>query len=331
MLFSIIVTAYNTEKWLNRCVDSILGQNFGDFELILVDDGSTDRSGEICDSYAARDGRVRVIHQKNGGYSAALNAGLSVMRGEYVLFVDSDDWVEPNWLEEISAALIEKPVDVVIWGLNEIFSDKTKKRLFDDKVSLEQVKVKFLRDEWPCYVWNKCWKRELFNGVRFPSDVVFPVDCWTVCSLIVNATSVSFINKYLYNYSRGNPASDTNTMNSLKYYWFMRTLLRNAELARQAGVSGAEVPPGLPYAAYHALLAHRRDGLLTAEQEREVADVIRVVKNSVKRLDARSQYQIYHSLSRGEKTLRHYGAALTYFVKYLFRKAGYLPRGLCRG
>lgn len=90
---SVIVPVYNVEKYLSRCIDSIISQTFSDFELILVDDGSTDSSGKICDEYGKKDGRVKVIHKKNGGQSSARNAGIENSTGEYISFVDSDDWI----------------------------------------------------------------------------------------------------------------------------------------------------------------------------------------------------------------------------------------------
>ena len=94
--FSVIVPVYKVETYLPRCIESILNQTVTDFELILIDDGSPDCSGEICDAYAAKDSRIRVIHQKNGGVSKARNAGLDIAQGEYIVFVDSDDWVDAD-------------------------------------------------------------------------------------------------------------------------------------------------------------------------------------------------------------------------------------------
>ena len=104
MKISIIVPVYNTEKYLKRCVDSILSQNYADFELWLVDDGSTDGSGALCDSYQQKDSRVRVFHQKNAGVSAARNYGVDQAQGEWVCFVDSDDEVLPDYLSDMIKA-----------------------------------------------------------------------------------------------------------------------------------------------------------------------------------------------------------------------------------
>ena len=107
MLFSVIVPIYKIEKYLSRCIDSVLAQTFGDYELILVDDGSPDNSPKLCDKWAEKDKRVKVIHKPNGGVSSARNEGLKVAKGEYICFCDSDDEVLPNYCEDLLKALKE--------------------------------------------------------------------------------------------------------------------------------------------------------------------------------------------------------------------------------
>ena len=102
---SVIVPVYNAEKYLHRCIDSVLAQTYTDFELLLIDDGSKDQSGEICDEYAQKDARVRVFHQENGGVSSARNLGLDNAKGEWVTFVDSDDWAKPYYIEHLVASI----------------------------------------------------------------------------------------------------------------------------------------------------------------------------------------------------------------------------------
>ena len=112
-MISIIVPIYNREKYLSECIDSILVQSYSDFEVLLIDDGSTDRSGEICDEYAQKDARIRVFHKENGGVSSARNVGLDNATGEWIAFVDSDDWVGEKYLESFSGHL---DADLVIGG-----------------------------------------------------------------------------------------------------------------------------------------------------------------------------------------------------------------------
>ena len=117
-MISIIVPVYNTEKYLDRCIQSILSQTYTDFELLLINDGSTDSSGAICDKYAEQDSRVRVFHKENGGVSSARNVGLDNAKGEWVTFCDSDDWVENCWLDTFVDN--SENTDLVVQGFNNV-------------------------------------------------------------------------------------------------------------------------------------------------------------------------------------------------------------------
>ena len=118
---SVIVPVYNTEKYLNRCIDSILAQTFTDFELLLIDDGSTDCSGKICDEYAAKDSRVRVFHKENGGVSSARNMGLDNAQGEWITFVDSDDWVHEDFLKKRLALALNDNADIAYCDVEYVY------------------------------------------------------------------------------------------------------------------------------------------------------------------------------------------------------------------
>lgn len=127
MLFSVIVPVCMIEAYIRQCVDSILAQTCEDFELVLVDDGSPDNCGAVCDEYACADGRVRVIHKPNGGLVSARNTGLRAVRGEYVCYVDGDDWVAPNWLETIREKIEASPCrpDLIVFGARWVYPDHT--------------------------------------------------------------------------------------------------------------------------------------------------------------------------------------------------------------
>ena len=122
---SVIVPVYNVEKYIHRCVDSILSQTFRDFELILVDDGSPDNCGSICDDYAAKDSRVRVIHKENGGLSSARNAGMKIARGKYYLFCDSDDYVASDWCEQFLDQTVPEEDNYIFGGINTVRISET--------------------------------------------------------------------------------------------------------------------------------------------------------------------------------------------------------------
>ena len=143
-VISIIVAVYKAESCLRRCVDSLLAQTFQDYEILLVDDGSPDRSGEICDEYARKDNRVRVFHKENGGVASARQCGMNNARGEYVIHADPDDWVEPNMLEELYGKAKEENADVLICDTAGRLHNK--KYLMDELEKIKRVIDKELPD-----------------------------------------------------------------------------------------------------------------------------------------------------------------------------------------
>lgn len=173
-LISVIVPVYKVEEYLSRCIDSILAQTYTDFELILVDDGSTDRCGVICDRYAEDDSRVIVIHKENGGVSSARNVGLDIAGGQYIVFVDSDDWVDHKMLEKKMRLMGIYNADIVEVGYCRV-KEQTE---FTDDAEEEIVVLNGIRaaeslyftDTFYCnvMVWGKLYKAELFKNIRFP-------------------------------------------------------------------------------------------------------------------------------------------------------------------
>ena len=183
-MVSVIVPVYKVEAYLHACIDSILAQTFKDFELLLVDDGSPDRCGEICDEYARRDARVRVFHQSNAGVSAARNVGLEHARGEWVAFVDSDDTYFPNALD-FMMGLTNERIDfveagyVVYYESGEIFSAEREPICQSmDKVGLLELMYDNERFGYQGYVWNKVLRRSVIkrDGLRFAEDITFNED-----------------------------------------------------------------------------------------------------------------------------------------------------------
>ena len=181
---SVIVPVYKVEKYLDACVDSILNQTFTDFELILVDDGSPDNCGAICDKYAALDGRVRVIHQNNAGLSSARNAGVDAATGRYICFVDSDDLVAPDYCRELYGLLDGTEYDFSFCGVCR-FRDGSEPRPKMDNSPLTVTNTQYaamqLEHKTEFGVWNKLFRRELFNQIRFApgkvhEDVIFSAD-----------------------------------------------------------------------------------------------------------------------------------------------------------
>ena len=173
---SIIVPVYQVEKYIRQCVDSILGQTFTDFELILVDDGSTDRSGEICDEYAGMDGRVKVIHTENVRAAEARNKGMDQASGNYFMFIDSDDYIAPTMVECLHRSIVKDDADIV--SCNYLYSfENDREKDFSTNIGSEVLsgtEIFYNRKNDRNYgywtvVWNKLYKKETFGKVRFRS------------------------------------------------------------------------------------------------------------------------------------------------------------------
>ena len=200
---SVIVPVYNVEPYIHRCVDSILAQTFTDFELILVDDGSPDNCPAICDDYARKDNRVHVIHQENGGLSAARNAGIDWAfvnnDSAWISFVDSDDWVHPRFLEYLYRAVQEGDVDISVCEINraEFYQPFSEEKFHAEIMDWDQ----FYISGWVRGVvaWNKLYRKELFAKLRYPVDRINEDEFVTYLAL-EKAGKVSVIDAELYYY-----------------------------------------------------------------------------------------------------------------------------------
>ena len=180
---SVVVPVYNVEKRLSICVDSVLQQTFSDFELILIDDGSADRSGQICDAYAQADARVQVVHQANAGVSAARNQGLELAKGTYIMFVDSDDEIDSKFLECAYQDITEKKADLYVSGLvmeqfvNGEKVDETVYRANGAKSYSQKTLLEGMNVEYPqiciCGPCCKLYHKKLLQGVRFEPGMKF--------------------------------------------------------------------------------------------------------------------------------------------------------------
>ena len=203
VLVSIIVPVYNTKDYLVRCFDSLKAQTLDSIEFIIVDDGSTDGSGALCDEYALNYPWFRVIHQNNGGISSARNMGLSIATGKYVMFVDSDDWVTNDFCESAVSIAEAHHADVVAFRYNRVNGDEY--RVFgpsDDVLGVHtNLDALGLIDECEGYAWNKIYLRDkCFSNLTFPVGFCFE-DQGTIHRAIYKADLVCFSNKVLYNYA----------------------------------------------------------------------------------------------------------------------------------
>lgn len=208
---SIIVPAYKVENYLHKCIDSILAQTLSDFELILVNDGSPDNCGEICDEYAIKDSRVRVIHKENGGLATARNAGINIAKGEYIGFVDSDDWIEPNMYELLYGLCVENECEIANCSSIIYFKDRTVKNgshsliIHNRQEAMKAMLEGQLYDE---VVWTKLFKRSLFGETRFKEGAVYEDTDFTY-KLIHKSNKVGSIGAPMYHYiKRDNSTMD---------------------------------------------------------------------------------------------------------------------------
>ena len=200
-IISIIVPIYNSEAYLSRCILSVLQQNYPDFELILVDDGSTDLSGTITEIWKKRDSRIRTIHKENGGQSSARNAGLEQAEGEYITFVDSDDYVSSDYLSYLlslfdSNCQFTTCNHFVIRGEKKLANSSLSSRIMTRKDAFEEVLFHGCVDVAP---WGKLYNREMFEKIRFPEGRIFE-DTWLFGDILNQSKKVAFGSKCCYNY-----------------------------------------------------------------------------------------------------------------------------------
>lgn len=202
-LISVIVAIYNAENYLHRCLDSILAQTFTDFELILVNDGSTDCSGKICDEYALKDNRIKVIHKSNGGVASSRQMGVDNALGNYTIHADPDDWVEPTMLEELYKKAIEKDADMVIcdFYVQTCNTCITRTQRISEESS-EATLLALLSHKLHGSLWNKLIRLECYKkfNIRFVEGLNFCEDYLVCIKMLRNDIKVAYLNKAFYYY-----------------------------------------------------------------------------------------------------------------------------------
>ena len=208
-LISIIVPIYKVEKYLPRCIDSLINQTYQNLEIILVDDGSPDRSGEICDEYAKKDSRIVVVHKPNGGLSDARNKGLDVANGDYVMFVDSDDWIEKESCEILVNLAKEKKSDVVSFAMTDVYDNGKKipsKTPYGTKIISSEEAIKAIlynHSQFGIFnrACNKFYSKSLLLDTRFPVGKLTEDQGFTY-KILHKAKRICVCENHLYNYYR---------------------------------------------------------------------------------------------------------------------------------
>jgi glycosyltransferase involved in cell wall biosynthesis len=235
-LISIIVPVYKVQKYLEKCINSILAQSINNFELILIDDGSPDDCGIICDSYAAKDKRVKVIHKKNEGLSAARNTGLEIAEGKYIGFIDSDDWVDQKMYETLINLLIDNDADIAQCEFIRIFDEDEKVdnsennniQIFNNIESLKNIYNE--KSISTVVSWNKLYKKELFQYIRFPKGKIHE-DEFTTHKLLYTSRKLVYTDKIFY-YYRQTPNSIMNSKFNKKRLDILDAMEERLEFAK---------------------------------------------------------------------------------------------------
>ncbi len=230
-LISIIIPVYKTENYIRRCLDSLINQSYKNLEIILVDDGTPDKAGDICDEYAREDSRIKVIHQANAGQSVARNNAIKIANGDYYCFVDSDDYVSLNMIEKLYELAEKNQADISMADYktfdgeraDESISEKSQESVMDNIQMIKNIHT--VKDELYVVMWGKLFKRELFDKLKFPAGRICE-DLYILYHLYDRASKSVYSDQKLYYYYRGNVSSSTYSINQKFYddvFWVLET------------------------------------------------------------------------------------------------------------
>lgn len=243
LLVSIIIPIYKVEQYLQKCVDSVLRQTHHNLEVILVDDGSPDRCPEICDDYAKKDGRIKVIHKENGGLSDARNAGIGVATGEWISFIDSDDWVSPEFISSLLEAAVSNNADISVCAYKKVYEDGREVDVLAGESSKIMSGIEAMRDLFTykkygnVMTWNKLYKLSIFrdHNIEFPKGKIHE-DNFTTYKTYYYANKIAYTDTPLVNYRQRD--------DSIMGQSFDTKRLHSIEAAREAAdfVRSNEIP-----------------------------------------------------------------------------------------
>lgn len=223
---TVIVPVYGAEKYLSKCIDSILEQDFRDIEVLLIDDGSPDKCPLICDEYAKKDKRVRVIHQDNKGIALTRNIGVREAKSEYVSFIDSDDFILPGMFSTMIGAMEErKNLDITICDVNLFYNDDEKKLIrkyqkIDNELPLNEIKEKFLLDNYPNYLANKIYRRNVLVDFNIPEGTLME-DLYSQAEIMAKARGIYYISEGFYCYRQHKSTFEKQSKVKKKFGMFM--------------------------------------------------------------------------------------------------------------
>lgn len=282
---SVIIPVYNTEQYLEKCLLSVLQQTYTDLEIICIDDGSTDKSGKIIDDFSERDHRIIAIHQQNAGESAARNIGIKNAKGNYIAFMDCDDWIEPNMYENLVSALESTDADMAISGWYKDYGDY--KETADNLKPVEQpvfernqlMRYVYERDSYRAfaYIWDKLYRRELLvdgDGKQILFDETLPLggDVLFLARLVLNTQKAVYIDKAFYHYIQ-RPDSGSHLQDFEKRKYGLKAYEMVIEFFEKANVGEDILAYVKRFLVYHSMILARmayrqnnKDNLLLCKQ-----------------------------------------------------------------
>ena len=269
-MLSVIIPVYKVEKYLQTCIDSVVGQTYKDIEIILVDDGSPDGCGKICDEYALKDNRIKVVHKENGGLSDARNAGLEVAKGDYITFVDSDDYIHPK-MYEFMMALFKGDVSLVMCpfkNVKEDENDRCDELYYDARVLYhDEIVSRMFSDEYAQFVvaWNKIYKKDLWGDMRYPVGRIHE-DEFTTYKCLYKAAAVGYACDAMY-YYRERGGSIMSSFNEKACLDNVDALMEKIDFFKDKGTTelGLCVSRSLETVIYYYDRARENDRIQTAD------------------------------------------------------------------
>ena len=320
-VFSVIVPIYNGEQFIHRCVDSVLGQTLADLQLVLIDDGSSDRCAEICDEYAAKDERVIVIHAENKGVSAARNEGLSAASGEYLAFCDGDDFYKTDLLEKTYNTAVKYNADVVSYKLERISGEKNQKPQGENQLDIfdlnGETRFGFMYDvvTWKTKGWQACrsiFKREAVekNKIKFCETCKsFAEDLGFTLEYLLYASRIVFLNEYLYCYydvredsmmNKSQKVYKPNEVNELSYYL--------------CPIFAAEMPDSEFCVIHHYIVYGQLMDMYKVKKYSGYSPWIKLIKGLDKKAYFKEQNRAYYRLYKREKNLFGKNRVIKFYI-----------------
>lgn len=274
---SIIVPVYKVEKYLHKCIDSILCQSFTDFEVLLIDDESPDNSGKICDNYATKDNRIQVVHKKNEGVSAARNTGLKLAKGEWITFIDSDDWIEDNYLQICIDKINKYELDLLQVSYRRINNANRVLYQSIEETGLQESELYISTNKFLITVWGGFFKKNLIQkqNLKFDTSLKLGEDQLFIYKYILSCNRCMRIKDLFYNYrynnesatATQNPIDCINSLKSFQNFPFRSQFEQQIQktiysyllsLIRSNKISNSDIYHLIKHESFNLLIPHRK-------------------------------------------------------------------------